>query len=344
LMSRGTVIRNNYFHHLSYHSSPNLTHGLNAIHIDAINGGIVIEKNFFYKFPNGISNPQPENRMENNVFVDAEIRSIEQGDRSGLFNNPDGTPIEDIISELALRYLKRVNYKQPPWSYRYPQLIDMLCREKPVGWAMNNVIERNINTGGPFLSIVAGIKNDNIIRNNWDGDDPLFMDRKNADFRLRAGSPVYGLTGCEPLTMEGIGVYKSPLRASWPIHRTKEDIGKYYNPNWKSIDEISKTVLAPVKRVSAPLYYTIPLRKKPVTIDGRLEKDEWGGLDMKKAMVIEQFYTGEKREGAKSYAWLIYDKDNLYVAMKHDHDPFKEGMLPRIKQHMPAFEIATESQ
>jgi len=344
LMSRGTVIRNNFFHHLSYHSSPNMSQGLNAIHIDAINGGLVIEKNFFYRFPNGISNPQPENRLENNVFVDAEIRSIGQGDRSGLFNNSDGTPIADRISTLASRHLTVVRYKQPPWSYRYPQLVNLMYREKPVGWAQNNFIERNVNTGGPFLSVAGGIRADNIIRNNWDGDDPLFIDRETADFNIRHGSPVYGLTGCEPLTMEHIGVYKSELRASWPIKRSKKDIGKYYKPDWKPIEELSKTILAPVKRVSAPLYYTIPLRKKPVNIDGRLEKNEWEGLDMKKAMVIDQFYTGDKREGAKSYAWLLYDKDNLYVAMKHEPDPFKEGMLPRVKKHMPAFEIAAESQ
>ena len=344
LMSRGTVIRNNFFHHLSYHSSPNLTQGLNAIHIDAINGGLVIEKNFFYLFPNGISNPQPENRLENNVFVDAEIRSIGQGDRSGLFNTPDGEPIAGRISTLAARYLKPVRFKQPPWSYRYPQLTDMLFREKPFGLSQNNVIERNVNTGGPFLSVARGIREYNIIRNNWDGDDPLFMDRKQADFRIRPGSPVYGLTGCEPLTMEGIGVYNDPLRASWPINRSKEDIGKYYNPDWNPIDELSKTILAPIKRVSPPAYYSIPVRKTSIKIDGKLEKDEWAGLDMKNAMVIEQYYTGEKREGAKSYAWLLYDKDNLYVAMKHEPDPYKEGMPARVKQHIPAFEIAIESQ
>ena len=344
LMSRGTVIRNNFFHHISYHSSPNLTQGLNGIHIDAINGGLVIEKNFFYRIPNGVANPQPENRIENNIFVDAEIRSIYQGDRSGLFYNPDGTPIADRISILAARYLTQVRYKQPPWSYRYPQLVNLLSRDKPIGWAQNNFIERNVNTGGPFLAMGAGIKEDNVIRNNWDGDDPFFLDRKNADFRIRPGSPVYGLSGCEPITMEGIGVYKDSLRASWPIKRTQKEIGKYYKADWKPLQQLSTTLMSPLKRIYPPLYYTIPLRKNPIRIDGKLESDEWFGLDKKKAMVIEREHSGKDTKGAKSYAWLAYDSENLYIAIKHDPDPYTEEMLPRFKLHSPVFEVAIESQ
>ena len=344
LMSRGTVIRNNFFHHISYHSSPNLTQGLNAIHVDAINGGLVMEKNIFYRFPNGISNSQPENRIENNIFIDAEIRGISQGNRWTLFNTPDGEPLADRISWWAARYLKAVNYKQPPWSYRYPQLVDILFREKPVGWAQNNFIERNINTGGPFISIARGIREDNIIRNNWDGEDPLFMDKKHADFRIRPGSPVYGLTGCEPLSMDNIGVYNDPLRASWPINRTKEDIGKYYKADWKPLEQLSKTIMAPLKRISPPLYYNIPVRKTPVKIDGKLDKEEWAGLDMKDAMVIDREYAGKDTKGAISYAWLLYDAENLYVGMKHEPDPYKEDMPARMKKHVPVFEVTIESQ
>jgi len=344
LMSRGDVIRNNFFHHISTHSSPNTNQGLNAIHIDAINGGIVMGKNIFYKIPNGISNSQPENRLENNMFIDAEIRGISQGNRAYLFNTPDGEPLADRISALAAGYLKKVHYKQPPWSYRYPQLVDLLFREKPVGWAQNNVIERNINTGGAFLSISGGIKEDNIIRNNWDGDNPLFIDKDRMNFNIRPGSPVYGITGCEPLAMEDIGVYKDEFRASWPINRTKEDIGKYYKADWKPLEELAKTAMAPLRRVSPPAYYNVALRKNPIVINGKLEKDEWDGLGMKNAMVISQQYQGNKTEGAKSNAWLLYDKDNLYIALKHDPDPYTGNMPARLKKHVPIFEIAIESQ
>ncbi|MCK9266265.1 tetratricopeptide repeat protein [bacterium] len=344
LMSRGTVIRNNFFHHISYHSSPNLTQGLNSIHIDAINGGLVIEKNFFYRFPNGISNSQPENRLENNIFVDAEVRGIYQGDRSGLFYTPDGEPLATRISTLAARYLTQVRYKQPPWSYRYPQLVDLLSREKRVGWAQNNFIERNINTGGAFLTIGAGVKEDNTIENNWDGDNPFFVNRENNNFRLRPGSPAYGLTGSEPLTMENIGVYKDALRASWPINRTKEDIGKYYKTDWKPLQQMSSTLMSPLKRIYPAIYYTVPFRTTPIKIDGKLENNEWFGLDKSKAILIEREHSGKEMKGVKSYAWLAYDSENLYIATKHEPDPYTEEMLPRLKTHSPIFEVAIESQ
>jgi tetratricopeptide (TPR) repeat protein len=345
MMNRGNIIRNNFFHHISYHSSPNLTQGLNAIHIDALNGGLVIEKNFFYRFPSGVSNPQPENRIENNIFVDAGNRSIGQGNRTGIFYTPDGEPKVWLINSCLVRDLIFARYKQPPWSNRYPQLFDVLYRDKPIAWPQNNFIERNINTGGPFLSISAGIKDDNIIRNNWDGDDPFFIDRNNADFHLRPGSPVYGLTGCEPLTMKNIGVYKSPLRASWPINRTKEDIGRYYKPDWSGAGALLKTdLMRPLKRISSPKYHTVPLKKSSVDVDGNLNTAEWGQLDKSNSLSIEEFYTGEKQVGAKSYAWFQYDNENLYIAVKHEPDPFKLGMLPRLKEHIPQFEVAIESQ
>jgi len=346
LMSRGNVIRNNFLHHISYHASPNLTQGLNAIHIDAINGGLVIEKNFFYRFPRGIANPQPENRIENNLFIEAEVHSIAQGNRSGLFNKGDGTPLFDRIDTLFDRYLKTVRFQQPPWSYRYPHVANMLSGRYPVGWTKDNVIERNINTGGPFMVVAQGVSMDeNVISNNWNGDNPMFFDRGKMDFRLRPGSPVYGLTGCEPLATGDIGVYESPMRASWPVKRDKEDIGKYFRADWSPMTAlVENTLMGPLKRVSPPADYSIPLRKAPINIDGKLEKEEWAGLDMNKAMVINQYHTGEKKEGAKSFAWLMYDADNLYIGVKNEPDPYREGMRLKAKSHTPLMEIALESQ
>ena len=347
LMSRGTVIRNNFFHHISYHSSPNLTHGLNAIHIDAMNAGLVIEKNIFYRFPNGISSTYPGNYITNNIFIDAEVRGIGQSDRSLIFckdRDIDAGPNLSIMRRMSDQ-LQRVRYKQPPWSYRYPPLLSLMQKE-PAEWGQiqGSIIERNINTGGSFISFGAGTRNSTHFENNWDGEKPLFMDREKMDFDIRPGSPVYGLTGCEPLNVDRIGVYEDKLRASWPINRSKEDIGRYYKTDWKPVEQLAKTSMAPIKRVSKPLEYKIPLIKKPVRIDGKLEKEEWGGLDMEKAMVINQHWDGTPKDGAKSYAWLMHDSKNLYVAMKHEPDPFREGMSARMERHIPVTEIAIESQ
>jgi len=339
--NRGNIIRNNFFHHISYHSSPNMSQGLNAIHIDSHNSGFAVTDNFFYLVPNGISNPQPENRLENNIFIDPENRAISQGNRWHLLHNEDETPIMNRILRFE-NQLKTVNYKQPTWSHRYPQLVNSLSGNTPFGWAKDNVIERNVNTGGPFISIARGIRKDNIIRNNWEEGDPLFVNRKEMDFCLRTGSPVFGNTGYMPVSMEKIGVYRDKLRASWPPDRTKEDIGKYYITEWKAIDQIASRII-PQKRVSKTLNYRIMRTGSPVKIDGTLNREEWLGLDRNKAMVIEQYYTGEKKKGPKSYVWMLYDDKYLYVASMHEPDPYVEGMPPRMKDHLPVLEMSIET-
>ncbi|MCX7826082.1 MAG: right-handed parallel beta-helix repeat-containing protein, partial [Verrucomicrobiae bacterium] len=46
--------------------------------------------------------------------------------------------------------------------------------------------------------------------------DPLFVNAKKDDYRLKKNSPAFQL-GFKPIPVERIGPYKSPLRASWPI-------------------------------------------------------------------------------------------------------------------------------
>jgi hypothetical protein len=46
--------------------------------------------------------------------------------------------------------------------------------------------------------------------------DPLLLDPANDDYRLKPESPAFKL-GFEPIPVENIGVYESPLRASWPV-------------------------------------------------------------------------------------------------------------------------------
>jgi hypothetical protein len=46
--------------------------------------------------------------------------------------------------------------------------------------------------------------------------DPLFVNAKKDDYRLKKNSPAFKL-GFKPIPAEKIGPYKSPLRASWPI-------------------------------------------------------------------------------------------------------------------------------
>ena len=347
LMNRGTVIRNNFFHHICTHSSPNLTHGLNAIHIDAVNAGLVIEKNIFYRFPQGISSTQPGNYLSNNIFIEGEGNAIGQGDRSLIYckdGNIDAGPNLSLTNSLAL-LLKSMNYKQPPWSNRYPPLVGMMEKEPAVwGKIQGSIIERNVNTGGRFISFGGGTLATTRFKDNWDGKDPLFVERDAMNFRLRPGSHVYGVTGCEPVEMDNIGVYRDEMRASWPINRKKEDIGKYYKSDWSSIGEVKMT-MGTLGRVNPPLEYGVSARKNPILIDGKLGKTEWPGIDSRnKAMLMERDHMTKDKKGPKSYAWLFYDRQYLYIATLHEPDPWKEEMPASAKEHSPAFELSIEAQ
>ncbi|MCK9266388.1 right-handed parallel beta-helix repeat-containing protein [bacterium] len=330
-MNRGSVIRNNFIHHISYQSSPNLSQGLNCIHLDGRNGGLVLENNIFYKFPNGISSSHPDMIHINNVFVDATRGGVSIGERGlNYFFSPEGEPILSRISGWAQK-IKSVRYKQPPWNYRYPQLVSALM-DNELMKSKNNVVERNISTGGPFINARVSQKENNISY-NFDGGEPFFIDKEGMNFHIRPGSPAYALSGYMPVDMGEIGVYKDNLRASWPVNRSKEDIGKYLLEGWKAVSDLKTTEMAPTGRISEPLEYIIEKRKTDIKIDGRLDKNEWLGLDKKKAMIIENEYKGDKeKKGPKTYAWALYDKEYFYIAAIFEPDPYKEGMAPNLKK------------
>ena len=46
--------------------------------------------------------------------------------------------------------------------------------------------------------------------------DPRLVDAKALDFHLRKDSPAWAI-GFKPIPLEKIGLYKDPLRASWPV-------------------------------------------------------------------------------------------------------------------------------
>ncbi len=345
LMNRGTVIRNNFFHHISTHSSPNYTHGLNAIHIDAVNAGIVLKDNIFYRFPNGISSTQPGNYITNNVFIDSSSSAIGQGDRSSIYcegGDINAGPNLFLVRRLA-DLLNSMRYKQPPWSFRYPPLVGMIEKEPAIwGKIQGSIIERNVNTGGRFISFGEGTLATTRFNDNWDGNDPLFMDREKMDFSFRPGSHVYGLTGCGEIETKKAGVYQDKLRASWPINRSKEDIGRYYKPGKSSIGDV-KMSLSSLPRIYPPLEYNIPIRKTPIVVDGKPGETEWPGMEQKNVLAIDRKDAKDKK-GIKSFARLLYDKDYLYIATKHEPDPYIEGMSESQKNHFPAFELAIETQ
>ncbi len=303
---RGNVVRYNSFHHLpGSNPFPHIRTGGPAMHIDALNGAICVFGNVFHQIAatavfNGGGR---DNIVENNIFTHCGT-SVVLGDRQALYPNWDwpGERKTDMADTL-----RRLPYQEPPWSLRYPQLVGILDDEP--GLPKNNVIARNINVG-QFMRRHGAARDDalNTIADNWDGDDPGFVDLNGLDFRISDDSPVFGRIGFEQIPVERIGLYQDELRATWPM---AHNVGERWvrDAAWE-------------RRENVP---TCTARKRTSTIrvDGRLGPEEWDGLDLDKAVVLER--DPKNREGAnpKSWAWVCYDAEALYIGILNEVVPDK---------------------
>ncbi|KPK58090.1 MAG: hypothetical protein AMK73_09470 [Planctomycetes bacterium SM23_32] len=203
--ARGTVIRHNFIHHVS---GPG-RYGANGIYLDDAASGITVFGNVFYRVtrPAYVGGGR-DNVYENNIFVDCEPALHVDARAMGWMSyhaEPDGT--------LQQR-LRAVPYKEPPWSERYPRLVNILADEPraPKG----NLIARNIRWGGTWDDVEAKARPYLRFEDNLQDVDPRFVDAENMDFRLRDDSPAWQM-GFRRIPFEGIGPYEDELRASWPV-------------------------------------------------------------------------------------------------------------------------------
>ena len=324
LMNRGNVMRYNFIHHITEHSSPLKTHQVTGIYIDAFNAGMVMQGNILYRnTERAVFTHGPDTRIENNLFVDNNI-GITQSNRTYLLRPPAR------VKRWKDNVLNKIRHKQPPWSSRYPQVAGILEEKKPIGAPRRIVVERNVVSGGPFMRVSGDFDYDeNEIGGNWEGGRAFFRDVGKLDFRLRPGSPVFGVTGHTPLPFERIGLYQDPLRASWPVSRR---CGKYYKPDRLRTGNRVAARFPPIERVSEPLACKVQRRTSPIAIDGELEAAEWGGLDKSCAIIVEQEHrTGAKNPETRTHAWLRHDDDYLYIGIEHLPDPWREGLPKEVR-------------
>jgi hypothetical protein len=118
------------------------------------------------------------------------------------------------VGSFATKELIDLNYRQPPWSVKYPELLNIL-EDEPLA-PKGNVMARNICWGGNWgwtePKALPGVKfEDNLV-----DADPKFAGRPPTDYRLAEDSPAHKL-GFQPIPFDQIGVYQSEDRASWPV-------------------------------------------------------------------------------------------------------------------------------
>lgn len=198
---RGTVIRWNYFHDVTRTIGGNEGFvDVMSVYLDDCFCGTTVFGNVFVRAGRAaMIGGGRDNRIENNIFVDC--RPAVHVDSRGIgwakfwFDGRD---------PFIMNGLREVNFDKPPYSERYPQLVNLL-NDQP-GLAKGNVIARNVSLGGKWIELFDGL-DEKIVQmdRNFTSGDPGFVDAAALDFRLKPNSPLEAL-GFEPIPLERIGL------------------------------------------------------------------------------------------------------------------------------------------
>ncbi|HUT92195.1 MAG TPA: right-handed parallel beta-helix repeat-containing protein [Thermoguttaceae bacterium] len=222
---RGHVIQYNYLHHLwGKDGGP-----CNGIYLDDLFSSAAVRGNVFYQvFRPVFLGGGRDNVIQNNVFVDCP-KALHVDARALGWCGPHA---DGRIKEAQEKgTIAGVRYREPPFSTRYPQLVNLLDEDpkSPRG----NVVRRNVFWPGRgenirrvqggeaptdtwWDDVAANIKPLVKLEDNLIDEDPKFVDEEAGDFQLRADSPAWKL-GFQRIAVEKIGLYQDDRRATWPV-------------------------------------------------------------------------------------------------------------------------------
>jgi Right handed beta helix region len=205
---RGTIIRHNYLHDISGFEG----RGCVGVYLDDMFCGTEIIGNVFYRVTRAaFIGGGRDCRIENNIFIDC--RPAVHVDARAL--GWAKYHADDWVKEGHEKgTLSGIQYQKPPYSVRYPGLMDILSEEPEA--PKGNVITRNICVGGRWEEIESNARPFISIHDNLLNEDPHFVNAPNQDFRIKDDSPAYQF-GFKQLPIERIGLYQDESRASWPV-------------------------------------------------------------------------------------------------------------------------------
>jgi hypothetical protein len=214
---RGTVIRHNYMHHVSGFRGE----GCVGVYLDDMWCGTEISGNLFYKVTRAaFIGGGRENTVENNLFVDCNPALHIDNRAQGWASYVVGTTMKERLDVMP--------YKQPPWSERYPELVNV-WEDEPAAPKGNKVV-RNVSFGGTWDGVQDGARQYQTIEDNYIDEDPRFVtperigddkEPRAVDFALRNDSPAFRL-GFKALPLDQMGLFEDETRASWPVvHRVR---------------------------------------------------------------------------------------------------------------------------
>ncbi|MCX7425410.1 MAG: right-handed parallel beta-helix repeat-containing protein [Planctomycetia bacterium] len=220
--ARGNVVRHNFMHHV-----PHIPGGYTrVVYLDDGHCSTETFGNVFYKTHETVwIGGGRDNAVENNIFIECEVPvGLDNRGLRWTFLNPDG----DITATDMYKKLAAFDYKNPPWSTRYPKLARILDEQPraPLG----NTLRRNVSVRSNWRDPEKVCRETSpkqidekymVIEDNYvTQEDPGFVDAANMNFQLRDDSIVYKqIPGFQKIPFADIGPYPDEYRATWPIDR-----------------------------------------------------------------------------------------------------------------------------
>ena len=196
---RGNVVRQNFVHHLG-----GVGMGTMGVYNDDCVSGTRMEGNVFWKVKRAVFlGGGRDFVVENNLFVECDP-AIELDGR-GTNTSPVWS---NMVRSTLWERLEAMNWRQPPYSVRYPELADLAAfYEAGNGVPPGNIrIAHNLSVGGRWFVPHWGAEESMVTQTeNYVGPDPGFADIGKGDFRMPADAAPF-VVGFKPIPFESIGL------------------------------------------------------------------------------------------------------------------------------------------
>ena len=192
---RGHQVEFNYFHDFGTKLASSSFTGVMAVYLDDLASGVTVYGNLFERAGRGVMiGGGRDNRVENNLFIDCEPAvMVDERGKQMAKKWIDGT------DSTLYKRMQTVDYQHPPYSVRYPQLIN-LYQDDP-GAPKGNVITGNVVMGGRFLDLHGHLDLEQVeVTNNVIQTDVLM--KRSADARAEALDYRFFHAGYDPVMQE----------------------------------------------------------------------------------------------------------------------------------------------
>lgn len=217
---RGNVVRYNFFDNCGNPKRMNM-----GIYCDDSSADVLVFGNVFndMKTDHGVlfSNTGWHLVMRNNIVINPLAATAEISAHYYSWYAGRGADMFGKDGLLRRRLEKEVDFRNPPYSTRYPSLLPYLdVIEEGKEWegmrSRGNLLEGNLIVGGPEkpIGLLGGKHAQMEGRNNWvTREDPGFVDMKNKNFALRPDAKAFRMIpGFQPVPFEKMGLYKDAYR------------------------------------------------------------------------------------------------------------------------------------